>query len=204
MSWIFGITGNIDGQDISKAKGIRPVALFEDAADNLYISAGGIKETCFCSKEHRLLVCGIGIMPVNLQNNNAPKILDLADWLNIHKHPKPAGNLNGHFIKISWDNESIRFSNDIFGLRDLYFYSIRDHIVFSTRLDYIAEYVGGLEIDYYELSSHWLLSNQMSFGSLAVGVKRLAAGGHATIANGILNISSEIFTPEIKIGRAHV
>ncbi len=203
MSWIFGITGNIKEDDISKAKGIRPEALFEESSDYLYISSGGIGETCFYSKENRLIVCGIGISPAdNLPNDDnqniiEPKILDLGDWISINNNPAPPAGLNGHFIRASWDDDSIRFSNDIFGLRDLYFYSIRGHVVFSTRLDWIARYAGGLEIDYNELSSHWLLSNQMSFGSFAMGVKRLAAGGNATIANGKLIISSQEFTPEI-------
>ncbi len=198
MSWIFGLAGKIADQDISKATGIAPDALIEETSDNLYITSGGIKETCFYSKERRLLVCGIGISSVdNIPNNNTPKILDFADWLNIHKHPELAGGINGHFVKVSWDRGGVRFSNDIFGLRDIYFYSIRDHIVFSTRLDWIAEYVGGLEIDYNELSSQWLLNNKMSFGSIAKGVRRLAAGGQAFYENGKITISRKQYTPAI-------
>lgn len=183
MSWVIGaISPNLSESQINSIASIHPKPLHAVRTSQLYLAAGGLTQTCLSQisvageneASSGWIVLGLGIQRLT----DRCKFLETKDWQDVLSEENPSvESLDGHFVIVKWFPGGIRCFTDQLGMRILYV-SVTDHAAYiSTRLDWITKCSGSCEIDFEAFSSHWLLVNQLSGGSMVKGVKRLGAGG---------------------------
>jgi hypothetical protein len=183
MSWLFGVIGKYSTAETEKFESIHGKPIHKIQSNNIYIAAGGIKETCLCSVEVEpsnesigWLACGVGIY----HEGNHFSLMTSAHWQKLLSQPSPPfQNLNGHFAVIKWTENQVTCYTDQLGFRNLFLTKTADYSAFSTRLDWIAKLKGDCRIDFKEFGSRWLLVNQLSHESIVTKTNRLTQGGIA-------------------------
>jgi len=200
MSWLFGVTGqHISDKLISRCRAIhtRETVLFVDPS-RFYFAAGGLPETCLFGQSQtsggQVGEFWVSLGCAFLDNGPTKKILSQNDWAALSD--TQIDSLDGHFVHLRAGNRKIVFRTDRIGLRTLYWAEASDEIVFSTRLDWVAAFVGGAKIDFGQLGSRWLLYNQLSYESPVVNIRRLGPSGKLTIEEGKVVFSSKPFDPD--------
>ena len=103
--------------------------------------------------------------------------------------------LGGGFIALRWRANRLEAFSDVLGLRSLHWMRAEGGMLFSTRVDWLAAMVGGLEADWDALGSHWLAYNQLSHRSLVRGVSRLGPGGHLILTSDEARIEHHPYSP---------
>jgi len=183
MGWIFGAISKNTFDFNSLVLQLSENLIFKHTSKKINLFAGGYANNLYSNikaNHSGWLVSGIG-----LQNEgNSTKILANDDWakiLNKKKKSKILRELDGHFVIVEWDENSVSFHSDVLGLRDIYIAENENCIYFSTNIKWLAKFID-LEIDFLEFGSRWLLYNQISSKSIFKNVKRLVAGESATIA----------------------
>lgn len=198
MSWIFGLTTNsnlIDDlyhklkQSIpANHKAIRTTIhlIFLDDDINVYYS-----------EEQKFIVRGFGFK----ERDNQYHQMELADWANFCNHVFKK-DIAGQYLRIVWNDEHISFSNDFFGLNTIYFFEGKDVIYFSTRLDYLCQFIDTPRLNTNAFGGHWLLFNQLTHESLIENVVKLKPNSETRIINNRLlnstkkDSSNNIFNEE--------
>ena len=177
MSWFLGGLGRFDGEFLSTIKLLTPSPLVQNESANFFLFAGGIPSTCkfkFDKINHQKnwLQVGIGI-----SQNNPRKFLSTDDWNQIVKNgDEEKFELDGHYVLLNWDHDSIVFVTDKTGLRDFYYCcDSKENIFFSTRIDWLAKLIP-TEINFEEFSSRWQLFNQISPNSIIKNTTRVNRG----------------------------
>ncbi len=150
----------------------------------LMLLAGGIKETCKyrANSSEVWAVCGSGIE----QGEQGYQFMGTDHWasrlspsLNIH-------SLEGQFAGIRYQNDEVTLFTDRIGSRDLWYCTLGDATVFSTRADWLARLSGNSEIDLNGFGGRWLFYYQVSTASIIKHIERLGPGAMVTIsAHGI-------------------
>jgi asparagine synthetase B (glutamine-hydrolysing) len=203
MSCFFCVIHNhIPTKRIEKFSSIHSSPIHKIQTDNFYFVAGGIAETCFVgsldstngNSENGYCVVGIGLK----RYETYCSILTNSDWkqiLSSENIETELQNLDGHFAIVVWNGNEIKCFTDQLGLRTMYFSEIENGIVFSTRLDWIAQASGNNEIDFETFGSRWFLFNQLSYGSCVKGITRLGANGSATFTSNSFSMKSELWKP---------
>lgn len=203
MSWLFGIIGKYSPSDVDRFKSIHGKPLHRVQLANIYIAAGGIKETCLCSTELEpsnqnsgWLVCGVGIH----HNGRQFSQMTAKAWQNILSEPSPPlHHLNGHFAVVKWAEKQVTCYSDQLGFRNLFLMQTENCSAFSTRLDWIARLRGDCRINFEEFGSRWLLVNQLSQESIVTNTKRLTQGGVAECTPTSIVIKDRLWEPNIPI-----
>ena len=160
MSWVFGIVGPDQQLVQTWSRDLQervPAPLFSSSSVFHHWIAGGRPDTCTFQNAagHDRLVLG---------------------W------PQPEGTPpSRHFISIRQDAQGVTCETDRLGLRTLYFATHLGHLVFSSRLDWLARTTGNAELAPGAFGSHWLLFNQIGTGSLVQGIDRLGPAGRLVI-----------------------
>lgn len=170
MSWIFGYINKNNKLKVNFPSEVKTNFLNNFKFHDIDIYIGGNSKNLVFNKNDNsgFIVSGIGIE----KYNNSIKILDKEDWnYSIRDHQ----TLDGHFIIIEWDKDEIKIKTDNLGLRDIYIKETNEYIIFSTRIDWIAE-SGKIEIDFKEFGSRWLLFNQLSGKSIFKNIERITGG----------------------------
>ena len=187
MSWIYAVVGLEQGMAIPGGfERTHANPLFVVKLPSLYVAAGGIPETCQyemdeVNPESGWVVVGLGI---DVTEGRA-KFMDGNDWRGVMLKGGPwSDSLNGHFAAIRWRGKRFELFTDELGQRELYFGKRDNHIVVSTRLDWVSQATGHAEIDFFSFGSKWLTFNQLGYGSSIVGVERLGPRGHLLVENG--------------------
>ena len=90
-------------------------------------------------------------------------------------------DLDGHFVVLRWQPGKVELLTDSTGVRTVHLLEHPDGVFFSTRLDWLTQYTGPLEIDYAMFGAQWLLANSLDTTSLVKQVIRLGAGGLSLI-----------------------
>ena len=200
MSWFFGeLQSNISSGRIKHLSSIHSTPLHTIATDNFYFATGGINETCFCDSMNEKKENGFCVVGVGLKCNEIDCIvLSQSDWKNILASEKRAEllqQLDEHFAIVVWNGNAIECFTDQMGLRTIYFSKSENGIVFSTRLDWIAQAGENNEIDFAAFGSRWLTFNQCSFKSLVHGIERLGPNGVAHINARSVTMRSKLWSP---------
>lgn len=204
MSWIFGSIkkNNNSNFDNNKLKNTHPKPLYFISNQNLYLAAGGFHKTCLGHKvmqkdgqEKGWIVCGTGI------KNDGDKFsfLQKKDWTQLlkgHNLRENLNNLNGHFVIVKFNNDSIKIMNDQLGLRDMFFLETENNIYFSTYLHWLVKFQENPEIDLKIYSSFWLLERPLSRKSFLKKIFRLGPGGSASLGQKQFSISNRNWLPE--------
>ncbi len=200
MSWIFGIIKSNPQVDLPiNFSNVHDEPIYKLSTANFYLVFGGIKETCLfeiqdSTQDKGWAVVGLGI---NLNEPHA-QILTKKDWRNLLSSDQiKTENLDGHFLVLRWNNDTIEFFTDQLGLRTAYFADSEFGKCFSTRLDWLTKTVKLSEIELSFLGSRWYLFNQLNFESPINEIKRLKPSSHLIIkSNSILKNHDKIFLPE--------
>lgn len=201
MSWLLGLSGeSIPGTLRAKAGDIHGPPLHLIDSPTLFLSAGGLKETCIAGnsgnlsgQNHNWIVVGLGI---KLQGDSC-RLLDSTDWAKLlsEESPEPRA-LDGHFVALRWNNHTLECWTDKLGLRSLYIVDGGSWTAFSTRLDWLARLTGNNEIDFGVFGSRWLTFNQISTEAPIRGIRRVGPGGYVKISRGRISITNQLWQPE--------
>lgn len=192
MSWILGIVGR-DKFPVHKFISENKL-LFKYESEELNIYAGGFADTLFYQQAEAQTGCitgGVGFT----KKNDSYKFLSNVDWDKLHSSFEKRNEINGHFVSVQWNGSHLKFLNDIYGVRDLFFINIGETLLFTTRLDFLNYFIKKHELDLTEFASNWLLSIPFSHNSLLKNVKRLGPGGYAEWAQNKLEIKNYLWNP---------
>lgn len=197
MSWVFGIVGNTSILEKTNLKFPKELK-FKYKSSNVLIYSDGISETTVCkaiSEDSGLIVLGLGIKSRSdkfgiIKENEWQKIIAIDNIDSL--------KLNGHYVVLKYNNDSIKIFNDRLGVRDLFFYETESSIVFSTRLDWVTKFQSDSQIDLNEFGSLWITANQIMHGSLIKDLLRLGPGADAVIdiSSLTVKIKNKIWEPE--------
>lgn len=184
MSWILGCINKYENQELDLSLFLkRKDILFNFKTNKLHLLAGGNKSNLHYKTENDLilnsstnwLVIGIGMK----STNNSSILFNNDEWDRFIENPI-LENINGHFVILKWNVQSMYIYTDVLGMRDIYLLDTKDKIFFSTRIDWIAHF-NKININYKEFGSRWLLLNQLSKKSIFENVVRIVAGKSASI-----------------------
>jgi hypothetical protein len=169
MSWIIGIIGKHSSlkQIIKK---LHPVPLFTKENEYFYLAAGGNRSTCFFSDinpDQMWIATGVGLVC----SDRNYKLMRHAEWEFYSSNDKTS-ELCGHFIFLKLRVEKVEIQTDKIGLRDIYLFQSNEYTIFSTRLDWIGKFSKS-SFDISNLGSGWLLSSQLTNGSLLKNIVRI-------------------------------
>jgi len=183
MGCLFGYYGNDIRKAAKFAESIDITPLYTLKKNNLFITFGGIPETCIVNKnkESGWAVLGLGI----IINDNSSKIMKKKEWEQALKNKEKLNKkINGHYILVKWEKNNLHFISDPLGLKNLYYYTKKDEKVFSTRLDWIARFKKSCSIDFETFGSSWLSYNNLSYNPIIKDIKSIGPGGKISIING--------------------
>ncbi len=177
MSWFLGGIGHFNQEFLSTVKQLIPSPLMQTVSENIFLFAGGITNTCKFKldnshQKNNWVQVGIGI-----SQENSRKFLSTDDWDQIVINcDEEKIELDGHYVLLSWNLDRITFVTDRLGLRDFYYCTdIRGNILYSTRIDWLANLIP-TEINFKEFGSRWLLFNQISSKSVLRNIHRVVSG----------------------------
>ncbi|HYQ86373.1 MAG TPA: hypothetical protein VES59_03915 [Bacteroidota bacterium] len=154
-----------------------------------YLAVGGIPDTYFfenCGSSGWAVV-GTGIRT----DYRRASMMTMADWRSaLSRQAFDPEALDGHYVVLRWNGDSIECFTDQLGLRTVYFGKCAEGHCISTRLDWVAQATGQSGIDFASLGSGWLMLNQFSYASYILGIDRLGPGGYASFREGSLICSN--------------
>jgi hypothetical protein len=182
MGWLTGFAGTSKPARLAVQ---HEQARFNIREPNLHAQAGGPAETCSGGKLQdgsAFFVTGVGIRDDH--------ILQEKDWAALLAQTETdLADLDGHFVVLRWQPGRVELFTDSTGTRTVYLLEHQDGVYFSTRLDWLAQYSGPLDIDYARFGAQWLLANSLDTTSLVKQALRLGAGGCAVVEHGRLKVS---------------
>ncbi|MFK7844982.1 MAG: hypothetical protein AB8G77_06770 [Rhodothermales bacterium] len=188
MSWILAAI-NTPANVSETARGLvsqTPSSLFESRSESHFIAAGGIPETCHYHQDQEAkngwIVVGLGLQ-LQLASHSCTT-LSQSDWQHILTQDVPPLPKDGHFALIKWQHGKMEAFTDTLGTRTLYYATIGEGIIVSTRLDWVTQLAGTHEIDFSNFGSHWLAFNQLDFAPLIKNTGRLGSKGHLQFERG--------------------
>jgi hypothetical protein len=168
MSWVFGaVCSAIAGERHERFATIHARPLQVLRSDMFYVACGGLNETCHYSDA----------------NTAADGWCVLGTGITLH-----GGRCSRGAVDV--------FIDEI-GIRTLYIAPIEGGYCFSSRLHWLAQAMGTVEISFDELGAHWLLTNKLAYGSFLKNVVRLGPGGRAKIVPNMLEATSAPWLPVI-------
>ncbi len=191
MSWLIGFIGHAPDADVTEA---HDAPLYGVQEPDAYAQAGGLALTCAggaLPDGGSFLVTGLAAADGTVLTRDA--------WAERLNPPKPdLRDLDGHFAAFRWRSGRAELFTDPLGLRTIYLKAWQGGTLFSTRLDWLANIVGGLDIDFKTFGAHWLLPKQLTTESQVQNVVRLGPGGHAVMEHGRLRVQEQPWESEIR------
>jgi hypothetical protein len=197
MGCLFGYHGKNVKKAAKFAESLDIKTLYTLQKNNLFITFGGIPETCIVNKnkESGWAVLGLGI----LLNDNGSKIMSKKEWeMALKEEEQLNKKINGHYIVVKWKNNNISFISDPLGVRNLYYSDEKAEKVFSTRLDWITKFKKSCEIDFETFGSSWLTYNNLSYNPIIKGIKNTGPGGRILLKEDKLKATREEWLPSFK------
>jgi hypothetical protein len=205
MSWFFGRIGNNLNQTTDRSPWTGK-ASHVIATNSFFLALGGIKETCYYEVNRTHPDSGWAVVGLGIRiTDYGTRLLKQVDWnALLWAHPEELSSLDGHFVAMKWNCEGIELFTDQLGLRTAYYATNLNEIVFSSRLDWVAQATGKSELDQNVVGSRWLLFNQLSYESGIIGIRRLGPSGHLVYRNGsVATDEHRVWTPEFGSARPH-
>ncbi len=181
MSWLIGFAGHARGADLAR---VHDVPLYGVAESGIYAQSGGLGLTCAGGA----LPHGGSFLVTGLAAANGA-ILTRDEWTERLNAPEPRlQDLDGHFVVFRWRAGRAELFTDPLGVRTVHLMAWPGGTFFCTRLDWLAQIAGGLDIDFATFGAHWLLANQLTTSSQIKGVVRLGPGGRAVMVGERLQV----------------
>lgn len=199
MSWFTIAAGHLTDDDKIKLRAIHPDGAYVLHEKNVWVIAGGIKETTHkdesCSADSGGILCGL---PVE-RRGDGYVLTDVSAPVSAILSELQDGKFDGIFAGAAWDHHTLTFFNDRLGLRDLYYQQIRDKIIISTSPLWAACLSPRREIDFSHFGSRWLLFSQIGIRALLKGVTRLQPGEVVSVSRAANTISTcaDRWTPTV-------
>ena len=191
MSWVIGFVGSAPDADVAEAHDAPRYGVRESG---VYAQAGGLALTCAGGA----LPNGGSFLVTGLAAANGT-VLTRDDWADRLNPLKPnLCDLDGHFVAFRWRSGRAELFTDPLGVRTAYLKAWQGGTLFCTRLDWLANIGGGLDIDFAAFGAHWLLPQQLTTESQVQNVVRLGPGGHAVMEHGYFRVTEEPWESEIR------
>lgn len=192
MSWITGCYGCLQNDKKELLNKLCADYIHKVSTEKFILFTGGNHSTGHFSQNQNKIICGfvIGNSKGSLIQLTGEKLFEAFNSEN-HK------SLQGHFISVNWDESGVRFSNDTFGLRTIYFYRDNESTFFSTKLSILTSIMQSAELDLDEFGSRWFTYNQWSHNSFIKGVKKLPPNSTAFLRDNNLSVDGKNWKPEI-------
>ena len=183
------------GLDHSVLKQIHNKPILTYTTQNIYLTAGGIKETLHWHLDNKSawLVAGIGIH----ETNNNCSIVNQSVWKNIFENYSPdnLNKLKGHFAIVKVEDDKVELYTDQLGLRNIYITNIdNNYTFFSTRLDWLSQIKKGSKLDIKRFGSQWLLQHNLSDENVITGIDRLSQSGKAVCKPQSFSFKNKVWT----------
>jgi hypothetical protein len=192
MSWIFGVWSRYPTEvDTSVFSRCHDRPLHTYYSRGIYLAAGGIDETCHLHFPSTPDDPGWVVVGTGLEwKDRRVTILTKENWgsrlsPSVNAATSRLEMLDGHFVIIRWTPNEISIRCDQLGQRTLYYVETEKEILFSTRLDWLAQVTGKTEIDLDAFGSRWLTYNQLSYDSCIKGIGRVGPGGQVVFPKGV-------------------
>ncbi len=198
MSWLFAaVADDLTPEQQERFRSIHSPPLQSVITESLYVAIGGLEETTRFRADGAsgFAVVGTGIR----LREGFCEFLTTDEWGRVLTGSPPnLSQLDGHFLALRWEGKTLEAWTDQIGLRTVYAARYSHGYVLSTRLDWVAKVSGCSEIDFDQLGSSWLLTNQMAYNSAVKGVSRLGPGGTLMCTPHTLRIQSKPWTPDFE------
>jgi hypothetical protein len=184
MSWILGTIGTFTEAEKAHISALHPQSLSIVQTKSIYLATGGISSTClrgqFTPSQtpnwHEWIVTGLGIK----WEKDRSSFYSAKKWSSTLAVPQPeVSQIDGHFVALRFNDREIQIFTDQLGMRSFYAAKTAHGVVFSTRLDWVAQASDNCEIDFESFGPQWLAFNQISCWSPVRQVYRLGPGSRA-------------------------
>ena len=204
MSWILGTIGSFSEEKKACVLALHTKPIFVVKTDTVYLAAGGIPSTCLYGKFSQLqniswlgwIVVGLGMK----REKDCCSFFSVDDWNSILAKPQPdLSYIDGHFVALRYSNQEIQIFTDQLGLRSFFAAKAENGVIFSTRLDWIAQATGNDEIDLEAFGPQWLAFNQISCWSPIRHIYRLGPGGRAWCTAMSFDSQETIWSPNFDL-----
>lgn len=202
MSWLFAAAAeSLTPEQRERFRSIHPPPLQIVITESLYVAIGGLEETTrfhISSPSHTDSSSGFAVVGTGIRlSEGFCEFLTTDDWQSLLHGPLPdLSRLDGHFVALRWEGKTLQAWTDQIGLRTLYVARISHGYVLSTRLNWVAKASGCSEIDFDQIGSSWVMTNQMAYSSQVSGISRLGPGGAARCTPRSLDIKNNAWTPD--------
>jgi hypothetical protein len=174
MSWIFGYVGKGADAKFEKANKFANNSLFQKRNSQSFFIAGGNARTLLFNETNEKsfsILAGIGI----IKKNSGFSFVTKSDLKQLNKSDFTSNNINGHFVVLTCNENTLEIFTDKLGLRDLYYAETSEGTYFSTRLDWLNKFTE-LRIDPSVFGSRWMTFHQLNLNSVLNGCSRLVSG----------------------------
>ena len=184
MSWFFVVSGEEEGSK-DRTHPFSTSPLFSLSLPGLFISFGGIEETCLFEYSE-VEAKGWGVVGVGIHERGGDRqIMSKEEWRTQLSEPTfDPSKLDGHFVAIRWKDGLLEFFVDQLGLRTFYYAKSKGNLCISSRLDWISTYTKLSDIDLRMLGSRWLAYNQFTRSSPIRGIERVSQSGYLCVEGG--------------------
>ncbi len=118
------------------------------------------------------------------------------EWKSISENIDLLDDCDGQYVFLLFENNRLEIRTDKLGLRTFYWYNDNGNTIFSTRMDWIAKYLNGCQINFNQVGSRWLIYNQLSCKSLVKDIHRLGPGGKLIICENKIISSERQYQPD--------
>jgi Asparagine synthase len=199
MSWLFGIISrDVSPKTRSQCDAIHGVPLKSFTKNGSYhFSIGGLQSTCLFGEtlnsqnEIDTFWFTLGVTFAKIGSKRT--LLSQDDWNAVNGNGFK--DLDGHFVHAFYENERYEFHTDRIGLRTLYWAKAPGAVIISTRIDWLAKFLGNCRIQFETLGSRWLTFNQISYESIIERIHRLGPSGKLVVDRDGVFFSQKPFEP---------
>ena len=122
MSWLFGvISPRITQKDIFRYRTVHDAHLFQHIKEHsFYFACGGNAHTCFSESTPGYSSFGIGLGIVLQNDSQQANILSPLGWKKLAHNGDELNKQNGHFVIVTYNNNTFEIRTDSLGLRTIY------------------------------------------------------------------------------------
>jgi hypothetical protein len=200
MSWILGVIGKLTETERARIKACHPHALSIVETDHLSLASGGLGSTCLHgrfspaqSNWDGWLVVGLGMH----REHAHVSFFDDLQWGSVLSQPQPdMSDVDGHFVALRFHDREVQVFTDQLGMRGFYAAKTTGGVIFSTRMDWVAQISNNHEIDFESFGPQWLGFNQISCGSPVHNIHRFGPGSTARCTADSIEYQDTLWRPD--------
>jgi hypothetical protein len=199
MSWLFGIISrDLSPKTIAQCDAIHGVPLKTfTKKGSFHFSIGGLRSTCLFGEtlnsqnEIDTFWFTLGVTFAKIDSKRT--LLSQRNWAAANGNVTK--DLDGHFVHALYERERYEFQTDRIGLRTLYWAEASGAVLISTRIDWLAKFLGNCRIDFERVGARWLTFNQISYDSMIGRIHRLGPSGKLVVDRDGISFSHTAFEP---------